>query len=131
MDIKELLKEYQKFPAFSDTYLHHVDQIGDFGDAPLHLASRRGIIEEIKILLENGADIELRGEFSSTPLHCATFMGKLSAVKLLLLHGAKLDVKDIDGQTPLDHARWRAKIEPSSEHLEIVFILEKLLDSNS
>ena len=124
MTLEELLNEYMKYPAFAMTALTDVNQIGDFGDAPLHLASRRGVIEEMQVLLDNGADIELRGEFQSTPLHGAVLMGKLEAVNLLLKHGANPNVTNVNKRTPLDTARTNIVRDPSTDQTEILKLLE-------
>jgi len=126
MTLQELFEEYMKYPAFSTTALSDVNQRGDFNDPPIHLAASRGVVEELQILIDNGADIEARGDMcsKSTPLHIAALMGRLEAIKLLLKYGADPFAKDIDGERPLDIARWKEKSEPSDNHFEIVRILE-------
>lgn len=124
MTLEELFTEYMTYPAFASTALSNVNQIGDFGDAPLHLASRRGALEEMQILIDNGAEIEMRGEFQLTPLHGAVLMGKLEAVKLLLKYGADPFVKNGKDRTLFDIAQANQEREPSAEYSEIVRILE-------
>lgn len=125
MDLKELFEEYMRYPAFANTLLSDVNQIGDFGDGPLHLASRRGCLAEMQVLLDNKADVGLRGEFQSTPLHGATLMGKLNAVKLLLKYGADPFAKDIDGRTCIDFARTNFEDEQSENNRKILFLLKE------
>ena len=43
------------------------------------------------MLLENGADIEVRNDLKLRPLHLAAHNGHLEAVKVLIAHGAELD----------------------------------------
>ena len=51
----------------------------------------KSILDIVKILLQNGADINLknRAGAGSTPLHFAVLLGKLEEVKLLVQKGAQ------------------------------------------
>jgi len=49
-----------------------------------------GILE---LLLEHGADPNVRDSVGATPLHDATLSGKVNAVRSLLMHGADVNVK--------------------------------------
>jgi ankyrin repeat protein len=103
------------WPAFCDP-LTDVNQVGTFGDRPLHLASYHGNMEEIEALVEGGADINALGEMGSTPLHGAVKKGHTAAVKFLIEHGARSDIRDEFGHTPLDIAEMDG-------HSEIVTLL--------
>jgi ankyrin repeat protein len=102
----EVLAHYNEelFPDFCDP-LTDVNQIGTFGNRPLHMASYHGNIEEIEALVEGGALVNVTGEKGKTPLHEAASQGHMEAVKFLLQHGALADVKDEFGHTPLDLAQ--------------------------
>ena len=74
------------------------------GSTSLHEAARRGQIEMMTLLLDNGADIESQSNEGFTPLFSAVRNGKLEAVKLLLERGANVHhfLKD-EGWAPLHY----------------------------
>ena len=49
----------------------------------------KSILDIVKILLQNGADINLKNRAGSTSLHFAVLLGKLEEVKLLVQKGAQ------------------------------------------
>ena len=74
-----------------------VNQHGNEGLAPLHLAAEAGSTEDLRVLLENGADANLRtrrpcGARVDTALHIAARNGDCAVLKLLLAHGADCGV---------------------------------------
>lgn len=71
------------------------------GDRPLHLASRIGLIEVMKKLLEKGVDPNLRDSEGRTPLHMLAGVNNGEEVILLHEKGANFDVVDDQGDTPL------------------------------
>jgi hypothetical protein len=76
-------------------------------DRKLRRAAARGRVDEIKSLLEAGADIEGKGGFFSleqTPLACAAWAGKTEAVRFLLEKGANPEPRDMSGDTALWYA---------------------------
>jgi ankyrin repeat protein len=101
----------ESWPAFCDP-LTHVNQVGTFGDRPLHLASHHGDIEVMEALIEGGADVNAAGEMGFTPLHNAIGARHAAAVKLLIEQGARTDIKNEFGRTALDEAdfHWDADV---------------------
>ena len=82
-----------------------------FGNPPLCAAAKRGALDEMRALLEGGADVNVRGLLRCTPLILAVAEGHLEAVSLLLQHGAQVDLTNQYGDTALDRAkaaRWTA-----------------------
>jgi len=64
-------------------------------DVKLFNAAQRGNLEEIRALLEQGADINIRlGVDQWTPLMTAAREGRLEAVELLLAEGADPNIRD-------------------------------------
>lgn len=107
MTAAEVLRRYkdEELPAFCGIDLRDVNQVGLFGERPLGVASVRGNLDEIKALIEGGADINAAGERGNTALHDAVCQGNASVVKLLLQSGARLDLRNDAGQTALEVAR--------------------------
>jgi len=101
----------------------------DYGWTPLHLATERGYIEVIQLLLAKGADVNAalpnrQGTsmigFSrcglglprrQTALHIAACLHDPMVAKLLLNAGANPDARDQNEQTPLHHAAFCSAVE--------------------
>ncbi len=105
----------EHWPDFCDPLID-VNQVGTFGNRPLHLASYHGNIEEIEALVAGGADVNAIGDMGSTPLHEAVETGHTAAAKFLVEHGSRTDVRNAFGRTPLD-------IAEIDGHAEIVTLL--------
>lgn len=71
------------------------------GQSPLWLAARRGHREVVDILLDHGADIEIRSPVGLTPLAIAAREGQCEVIKVLLDRGANLATHTRDHSTPL------------------------------
>ena len=65
----------------------------------LHLACINGDVEQIRSLLNLGADIEEKTPDGSTPLMFASYKGHLNVVQLLLDQGANILAKNNYGNT--------------------------------
>ncbi|ELT90081.1 hypothetical protein CAPTEDRAFT_55409, partial [Capitella teleta] len=70
------------------------------GNTPLSEAASGGNADTVKLLVDNGADLNSRGQFDRTPLYRAAFAGHLEAVQMLLQSGADPRLYANDGQTP-------------------------------
>ncbi len=64
----------------------------------------RKALEDVKLLVELGADVNAANETGWTPLHAAAFIGADPIIQFLVEKGAKLDVQNGCGQTPLSLA---------------------------
>jgi ankyrin repeat protein len=82
--------------------------------APLENAAARGYLKIAELLLEHGADVDLRGKDGSPPLRWAVERGHADVVDLLLEHGAALDFTDEHYGRDLLH------IAALNGHLDIV-----------
>ena len=70
--------------------------------AELALAAKKGDLEVVRKLLDQGVDIEAAGEeMGSTALNAACFWGHLDIVRLLLARGANIEARNKCGLTPL------------------------------
>lgn len=75
---------------------------GSNGRTALHIAAARGSIEDMVLLLENGADVNISSAEGLTALDFAAIQGNLEMVTLLLDYNAKVDTLGIRKMTPLD-----------------------------
>ena len=73
----------------------------ELGDCPIHVASTRGAIEELNVLMSHGAQINVAGEHGYTALHDAVEQGHVAAATWLITHGADRSLRNDDGLTPL------------------------------
>ena len=76
------------------------------GETVLHTAVLyESYLEQVKLLIRYGADVNARADDGSTPLHCAC----KSATVILVRNGANVNAKANDGRTPLNvavHTDW-------------------------
>ena len=68
---------------------------------PLNEAAKEGDLDEVKRLIEDGANIEAKDASSATPLYNAVDRGHKELAELLILKGANINVNCTDGYTPL------------------------------
>ena len=78
---------------------------------PLHLATQRGKVEVVHVLLQHGADVGTKDGSGRTALHQAAQFGKVEVVYVLLQHGADVGTKDSNGRTALQVALDRGHVE--------------------
>jgi len=72
------------------------------GGLPLHLAIWSHDINVLQLLIDYGADVNLRDYRRSSPLHLACrFPNQPGIAHLLLQNGAEVDAVDMEGLTPL------------------------------
>ncbi|MGB6976775.1 MAG: ankyrin repeat domain-containing protein [Gammaproteobacteria bacterium] len=83
-------------------------------------AVRANDVEQVKILLQEGADPNFCEDMSGiTPLHFAAINNCLEIVLLLVAAGAKLNARTSEGERPLDIA----KNQPIETHGQMVALL--------
>ena len=113
MTAAEVLQRYkaEELPAFVEIPLESVNQIGNFGERPLHVACGRASMEEIVALVEAGADVNAPGDMRSTPLHESVTRGHIAAIQYLLDHGASPDLKNEFGATAIDIAIGKERMD--------------------
>jgi len=78
---------------------------------PLQGAVIRGNAQIVKILLDRGANLNVRDKYGHTPLHDAAFGGHADVAGLLLEKGADVNAKNRMGCTPLHRAADRGELE--------------------
>jgi len=65
---------------------------GPNGETPIHIAAKMGKII-VKLLFENGADLNSRGNDGNTPLHTAVLHGKVMIVQYLVEKGVNVNIE--------------------------------------
>ena len=70
----------------------------------------RGHVRVAEVLLNHGADPELRTTIGQTPLMWACGRGRAEAADLLLRHNARTDPADCNGDTALHRAAFNGRI---------------------
>ncbi|MDN7861600.1 ankyrin repeat domain-containing protein [Burkholderia cepacia] len=103
--LTSILKKYETHPDFLGLDLTDPNQKGAVDDTVLHLATRTGALDDVKVLVDAGANVNSIGDLGNTPLHHAAMMGQLESARLLLKCGATTQAKNEFGQTPLDVAK--------------------------
>lgn len=93
--------------------------LGIYGKSRLVDAAEKGEVDEVRRLLERGADIHSRDKFRETALHYAAENGHLEVVKVLLSWGADRDLLDSTRRTPLACCRQRRR----RQHEEVERVL--------
>ena len=71
------------------------------GVSPLSMAAMTGNVELAEVLLEGGADVDVRNNDGSTPLLGAAFLGRVEMLELLLERGADPGARNANGDTVL------------------------------
>lgn len=71
------------------------------GVTPIHYAIDFGDIGLVNLLLERGADVNMKSESGLTPLHLCASRNQLDIAKVLLEKGAKVNDTNCTGETPL------------------------------
>ena len=92
-----------------DSDLHRCESVQ--GSSPLLMAVNLGNAKIVKVLLDNGADPEIKGVFGATPLIRAVIEEHYDVLALLLEYGVLLDRRDDSGNTALMHAVEDGSIE--------------------
>jgi len=67
-------------------------------------AAESGLIECVKLSLQQGADPNLQDIFGKTGLHYAAIKGWIDIMKVLLESKANPNIRDKNGKTPLEYA---------------------------
>ncbi|XP_035037277.1 ankyrin repeat and SOCS box protein 16 isoform X1 [Hippoglossus stenolepis] len=100
------------------------------GSAPLHLCNSAQSLQCAELLLDGGAEVDVRmGESRLTPLHVAARRGLEEHVELFLTHRADVLVTNREGETPLNAACSVA--ERPSESGRYLRVIQMLLDAGA
>lgn len=95
------------------------------GDTPLIEAVEAGSLDQVRLLLEAGADVNTRNSNGETPLHWAD---DADVMRLLLEAGADVNARDSYGDTPLQNAVFLAD---DADVVLVRLLLEAGADANA
>ncbi len=85
--------------------------VGESALAPLHSAALKGQLGAARLLIENGANVDVRHSSRRTPLHFAVLGGHKAVTGLLIDAGAQVQATDEGGSTPLHVAAEQGFLE--------------------
>lgn len=90
-------------------------------ETPLHLAAFGGQIDEVRRLLEAGADVNARTQFQGTPLHWALAGDQVNPdiLSVLVEHGADVNAQNNMGNTPLHFASFTGNVPAAQRLLDL------------
>ena len=95
--MNELLKE--GVPVDCAHWVHH--------QTPLFHAASNNRTDVIRLLLQNGANVNKRDHGGDTPVHWAAMDNSTESIAVLVEHGASINIENDIGEKPIDVARWR------------------------
>ncbi|KAI8791226.1 ankyrin repeat domain-containing protein 12 isoform X1 [Biomphalaria glabrata] len=81
-----------------------VNKRNERGEAPLHMAAKKGDYKQTKRLIKAGASVNMKDYAGWTALHEACNSGNLRVARCLLKAGADVNVQGFDDDTPLHDA---------------------------
>jgi uncharacterized protein len=76
-----------------------------FNVYPIHSAAAGNYTDIVRMLIDNGAQVNVKQQAGSTPLHSAAQNGNLEMLILMLEHGAEVNTRMEGGKLPADVAR--------------------------
>lgn len=105
---------------------YNIEQVKQTSQIRLLQAVSRGQLQQVRALLDQGADINVKESKSGqTPLISASFKQRIKLVQLLLDKGADVHARDINGETAL-----MAAAEKGNTSI-VKMLLEKGADANT
>ncbi len=104
--------------------------IQENGDAPIHIASSKGCVKEVKRLIrKNRTSIDARNLHGVTPLHYAANNGRYKVVKLLTSAQANVHATDNATFTALHHAAFGGHVDIAEFLIDKKIAVDALLQS--
>ena len=94
-----------------------VDCIDGDDITALFLAAQFNKTDVIRLLRQNGADVNKRSRWSDTPLHLAAINNHTEVIAMLMKDGASINITSTYGEKPIDTAR-RVKSKAAVRMLE-------------
>ena len=91
---------------------------GDYGQTCLTTAAYNGHLTICHLLIDKGAQLEVKDRHGRTPLHYAAYQGRIEIARLLCDHGADVEAHDIGGWRPVHWAAMYGHISVVKELIE-------------
>ena len=105
--------------------VNQINKVPPANSPSIELPCQEGYLEIIRLLVENGANVNYIGYKKFTPIRIAARNGHFEIIKYLAENGAEIDARAEDGATPLEHAAYKG-------HIEIVkYLVEKGANINN
>lgn len=118
-DVRELLDRVECVPDFMGIELRDINDTNALGDNALHCVCVWGDIEAVKLLVENGVNIEQQGEGGFTPLKVADDFGQKEIVSYLISKGANTSALEADFKfNPEADAKHMERLQDGIDELE-------------
>lgn len=81
-----------------------LEDVDHYNNTALHIASKMGNLDLVVLLLNLGADMEVKNIVRQTPICLAIRYGNLSVFNYLLKKGANLNLIDVESNSPIQIA---------------------------
>ena len=94
-----------------------IDCINEYDRTALFYAVLCNSTDVIRLLLQNGADVNKRDHLGNKPVHAAAMRNNAEVIAMLMKHGASINITNNYGEKPIDLAR-RFKKEAAVRMLE-------------
>jgi len=101
---------------------HFRDSVARKKSTTLYIAVKDGNLSEVRKLLKNGANPNIRCAHNLTPLHHAAYWGEVRILELLIKNGANVNTDNGGGRgwTPLHSAAISGGLKKRREVIEIL-----------
>jgi ankyrin repeat protein len=117
LTLEEILSDTAMLPEFHHLDVINIDSRDKDGGTPLHWMAVLGDAIAIRILISNGADVNVADNNGNTPIHRATIYRQTIAVSTSLNLGASATQKNKEGLMPYDIAK-KDNFEPIKKLFE-------------
>lgn len=112
--------------AFDDRDSWDLNELGRLtGDSLLHHRVSSGGVEDVKLLISRGANVNLPGDMGFTPLHFAVRRDTPDVAEALLSAGANPALKNEWGDTPMTTLSRRERDLPPRVFKQFVKLLRR------
>jgi len=99
--LKRIKEKYSK-----EKYLNILHQPSKNNNSPLHIAARYGNSGTLKLLIQEGANINLPNKDRQTPLHIASLYDMPGSIEILLENKAITNIRDSYKLLPIEYIKF-------------------------